>query len=68
MHEFFAPLTNAKKSKDELFSSGVLDFWITLALKQADSLGYGNYQEREAAISKMFKRSQTEFADYFSVL
>lgn len=52
MNEFLGPLSQSKQSRDELIKSGVLDFWISFAVKFVDREGTMPTDVRMAAVSK----------------
>ena len=37
MHELVAPLNESKFSRDEIRNTGVIDFWIELAISKGDT-------------------------------
>ena len=56
MNEFLGPLSQSKQSRDELIKSGVLDFWISFAVKFVDREGTMPTDVRMAAVSKLLRK------------
>ena len=57
VHELIGPLNESKFSRDELKSTGVIDYWIEMTLLKGDTTGGSidtTKNDRESAICKKF--------------
>eukprot|EP00357_Protocruzia_adherens_P031664 CAMPEP_0115033794 /NCGR_PEP_ID=MMETSP0216-20121206/40176_1 /TAXON_ID=223996 /ORGANISM="Protocruzia adherens, Strain Boccale" /LENGTH=1250 /DNA_ID=CAMNT_0002412373 /DNA_START=59 /DNA_END=3809 /DNA_ORIENTATION=- len=50
MHEFLIPISESRTSKEEIVNSGILDYWIDIALKQAQNEQRGPIAPRLVAM------------------